>query len=328
MSYGWGDAPAKVRDATLGVVDALRQTMGDAMVGVYLHGSLAMGSFQTGRSDIDLVAVVAGEMTYTQKTVLAKALLRLSGEPFPVELHIVEAEALRHWKHPCPFVFHYSEAWRGRFEAAAEQGEWNGGSASDGEYGSGGGNASGDGNGVGDGSASDGENGSGSGNANDGENHRDHEKEVGWRALAAFAGGVDADLAAHARIVRERGVALQGRAIEDTFPLVPDADMRASVLADVDVPFRDVSKQPVYYVLNLLRAIRFATDGAVLSKEEAGIWGFGALPFHIEVVADALSLYRRPAPRESLHFDVEPLQRFLRSCRWRLGLETERPSNG
>lgn len=270
MSYGWAASPANVREQTRGVAETLRETLGEALVGVYLHGSLAMGAFQPERSDIDVIAVVDGELSSARRTKLASALLRLSGHPHAVELHVVEAGALRRWRHPCPFLFHYSEAWRGRFEAAEEAGG-----------------------------------------------------DDDWQALPAFAGDVDADLAAHVRVVRERGVAIRGRAVEATFPDVPDADMRAAVLADVDVPFRDVSKQPVDYVLNLLRAIRFCTDGAVLSKEEAGVWGLGALPFHIEVVADALSLYRRPAPRESLHFDVEPLRRFLRSCRWRLDLPAE-----
>ncbi|HZG54895.1 nucleotidyltransferase domain-containing protein [Paenibacillus sp.] len=143
--------------------------------------------------------------------------------------------------------------------------------------------------------------------------------EAAWRlrALEAFAGGTDDVLAARVRAARDRGVSLHGARREEALPAVPDAVVRAAMYAGADAPFRDVSKRPVDAVLDWLRALRFAADGAVVSKEEAGAWGMLSMPLHIEVVADALKLYRRPEPREALHFDVEPLQAFLRACRAR-----------
>jgi len=265
-------APEAAKRQLERVAALLRETFGERLAGVYAHGSLAMGSFQPERSDLDLIAVCDGDApSASAKAALANGLLRLSGDPHPVELHVCAYDDLHPWRHPCPFAFHYSEGWRGRFEAGLAAG-------------------------VG------------------------REGPAGLAALAAFAGAADPDLAAHVRVVRDRGVALWGRGIAETFPAVPDADYRAAIVADVDVPFRDVSKQPVYYVLNWLRVLRFAADGAVASKEEAGVWGLTAMPLHIEVVADALKLYRRTEPRESLHFDVEPLQAFVRACRARLGL--------
>ena len=38
----------------------VRQTVGDRLVGTYLHGSAALGGFVPGRSDIDLLVVVDG----------------------------------------------------------------------------------------------------------------------------------------------------------------------------------------------------------------------------------------------------------------------------
>ncbi|WP_309118987.1 aminoglycoside adenylyltransferase domain-containing protein [Paenibacillus sp.] len=277
MAYEPLPAPEAARIQVEAIVRSLRETLGAPLVGVYLHGSLAMGSFQPERSDLDLVAVYDGEVPAAAKAMIATELLGLSGAPHPIELHICKLADLHPWRHPCPFAFHYSEGWRGSFEAALAEG-------------------------------------------GDGAVERPPSSAALDRlgALAAFAGALDPDLAAHVRVVRERGVSLWGRPIAETFPAVPDADYRAAIVADVDVPFRDVSKQPVYYVLNWLRVLRFVADGAVLSKEEAGVWGMSAMPLHIEVVADALKLYRRTEPRESLHFDVEPLQAFLRACRARL----------
>jgi predicted nucleotidyltransferase len=273
MAYGSANTPAPVREQVEGALNMLLETLGSRLVGVYLHGSLAMGSFQSGRSDIDLMAVCEEDIDPDDKKVLTKQLLRRSNQPYPVEFHLLTRAQLQPWRHPCPFAYHYSEGWRSRYEAAAL--------------------------------------------ANSG-----LESLEALTALPAFAGAVDPDLAAHVRVVRSHGGTLWGEPLTAVFPAVPDADFLAAVRADVDVPFRDVSKQPVYYVLNLLRVLRFQTDGSVVSKEEAGRWGMEALPFHIETIADALALYQRPPePREALHFDVEPLQAFLRSCRRRLGLE-------
>jgi streptomycin 3"-adenylyltransferase len=272
MSYERLQAPDSAKLQIEKVDTLLSETLGKRLIGVYLHGSLAMGSFQPARSDLDLIAATDAPPSPEAKRSLAQGLLRLSGAPHPVELHVCERAALQPWRHPCPFAFHYSEGWRASYEAAFAGGD-----------------------------------------------RPEAAPPVLERlaALPAFAGGADPDLAAHVRVVRERGVALRGPGVDETFPQVPDADYRAAIFADVDVPFRDVSKQPVYYVLNWLRALRFVADGAVVSKEEAGVWGMTAMPLHIEVVADALKLYRRAEPREALHFDVEPLQAFVRACRAR-----------
>lgn len=263
-----GDSDSGAMKQAAAVARLLEHTLGERLEGVFLHGSLATNSFQAGRSDIDMLAVFDGVVSDTEKAILARRLLRLSGSPHPVELHVCPADGLYPWRHPARFSFHYSEAWRERLAAALDR-------------------------------------------ANEAEE---------LRTLAAFAGAEDIDLAAHVRSARERGIALLGRPPQEALPLVPDADFLASIAADADAPLRDVSKRPVYYVLNWLRVLRFAEDGSLLSKEEAGVWGLTALPLHIEVVADALNLYRRPpAPQEALHFDVEPLRAFLRACRAQLG---------
>ena len=45
------------------VVSALTIHVGAELIGVYLHGSLAMGAFHPGRSDIDILAVCAEPFT-------------------------------------------------------------------------------------------------------------------------------------------------------------------------------------------------------------------------------------------------------------------------
>ncbi|WP_274366114.1 aminoglycoside adenylyltransferase domain-containing protein [Paenibacillus thermotolerans] len=259
--YSFSNAPQEVTSAVARLVGLLRESFGTKLIGVYLHGSLAMGGFQPDRSDIDVLAVTKESADMDVKLALAERLLALSGHPFAVELHICTQKQLQPWRHPCPFDFHYSEGWRGAIAGGLSEGTAD--------------------------------------------------------SLLVLNGGEDVDLAAHLTVLRERGLSLWGEPIAGVVPAVPAEDYLDAVLADVNVELRDVSKQPVYYVLNMLRVVKAVTDGTVLSKEEAGVWGLTAMPFHIEVIYMALEFYRRPERNEALHFDIGPLRLFLASCRMR-----------
>ena len=45
----------------------LQRLLGDNLLGIYLHGSLALGGFQPGRSDIDVIVVTAHMMDLEAK---------------------------------------------------------------------------------------------------------------------------------------------------------------------------------------------------------------------------------------------------------------------
>ncbi|WP_199622322.1 aminoglycoside adenylyltransferase domain-containing protein [Paenibacillus alkalitolerans] len=258
----WPNVPDNVRDLAGRLVETLLHELGDNALGIYLHGSLALGGFQPERSDLDILVVTKESTDIQVKQRLAEKLLLLSLHPIPVELHICAFDQLQPWKYPYPFDMHYSEGWRGRLASGLSAGT--------------------------------------------------------SEALPVMSGGEDPDLAAHITVVRERGIVMWGRPVAEAFPPVPAEHYLDAILSDVDVEFGAISKQPVYYVLNLLRVVKYVSDGSVVSKEEAGVWGLAAMPFHIEVIAMALQFYRRPERNESLHFDVEPLRLFMKSCRARI----------
>lgn len=64
------------------------------LIAAYLHGSVCLGGYVEGRSDLDLLLVSEGSMTRAQRQGFADALLELHGAPCPVELSVVTRAGL------------------------------------------------------------------------------------------------------------------------------------------------------------------------------------------------------------------------------------------
>ncbi|MDB4895546.1 MAG: hypothetical protein JWN15_1808, partial [Firmicutes bacterium] len=118
--YRWPDCPQPVRTQVEGFLAALQRQLGPNLLGLYLHGSLAMGTPNPAPKDIDLLAITRHGLDGVVKEQLVNLLLTASRCPRDLEFHCVQAAELAVWRHPLPFDFHYSEGWRERFLA----GEW------------------------------------------------------------------------------------------------------------------------------------------------------------------------------------------------------------
>jgi predicted nucleotidyltransferase len=105
-------------------VEATQSQLGELLVGIYLHGSLAMGCFNPQRSDIDLLVVTTQRLMPTQKHDIAQMLLSISNQPHPFELSILAWDDLHPWRYPTPYDFHYSEDWRERLTNDLANGAW------------------------------------------------------------------------------------------------------------------------------------------------------------------------------------------------------------
>jgi predicted nucleotidyltransferase len=91
---------------------AVRDVLGDDLVGAYLHGSAALGGMRPG-SDLDVIAVSARRLTDEEKQPLASRLREISKKPRPLDFDLVVQSEIRPWRYPPPFDFHYSEWWPG-----------------------------------------------------------------------------------------------------------------------------------------------------------------------------------------------------------------------
>lgn len=93
-------------------VRATRAILGEKLVGVYLHGSLAMGCFHPEKSDIDLLTVVNTPLVTDEKEKYIREILRLN-EHAPekgMEMSVVQAKYLKPFVHPAPYEMHFSNA--------------------------------------------------------------------------------------------------------------------------------------------------------------------------------------------------------------------------
>ena len=94
------------------VAERYRETLGENLIGLYEHGSLAFGCFEWSVSDIDFLVVVKREPTLPEKKRLIGILLeRLNDAPQKgFEMSVVLGKHLRPFVYPTPFELHYSNA--------------------------------------------------------------------------------------------------------------------------------------------------------------------------------------------------------------------------
>ncbi|MEG2017563.1 MAG: DUF4111 domain-containing protein [Clostridium sp.] len=84
--------------------------LGNNLVGIYVHGSLAFGCFNSRKSDIDFIVVVNRKPAIEEKEAMIKLLLELSSEvpEKGFEMSVVLAEVCERFIYPTPFELHYS----------------------------------------------------------------------------------------------------------------------------------------------------------------------------------------------------------------------------
>lgn len=101
----------KIKDSYVGI-------LGEDLIGIYLHGSLAAGCFHWEISDIDLMVVVREALTLEQKMAMVKTLYDMTPDAPPkgIEMSVMLESACRNIAYPAPFELHYSPRHRTAYE--------------------------------------------------------------------------------------------------------------------------------------------------------------------------------------------------------------------
>jgi predicted nucleotidyltransferase len=112
-------APPSIVQLLGRIGDEFQRLLGDDLIGIYVHGSLAFGCFNPATSDVDLIAVVQTRLDTPTKRRIAKTLIDLSGDAPPkgLELSIVTLPVLQDFRVPTPYEFHFGMEWIDRYVA-------------------------------------------------------------------------------------------------------------------------------------------------------------------------------------------------------------------
>lgn len=93
-----------------GIVSKSKEIIEEKLVGIYLHGSMAMGCFNSDKSDIDVIMVIEDDISDTQKIMLMRQIVYLNQQAPPkgLEISIVKREYCNPFIYPTPFELHFS----------------------------------------------------------------------------------------------------------------------------------------------------------------------------------------------------------------------------
>ena len=118
--YGYNTCPVEIKDLIGKIVESFKSILKDNLVGIYLHGSLAMNCFNPESGDIDFLAVVKEKLGIKTKKKLIEAILEISkSEHLPkkeFEFSVVLEKYLKDFVYPTPFELHYSKRWKQDYE--------------------------------------------------------------------------------------------------------------------------------------------------------------------------------------------------------------------
>ncbi|WP_075619392.1 aminoglycoside adenylyltransferase domain-containing protein [Paenisporosarcina indica] len=90
------------------IANVFAEEIEDNLVGVYLHGSLAMGCFNPKTSDVDLLVICRKEISNnTKKRIIKKLLTLTQGYRNQLETSIILERYLTDFVYPTPFELHY-----------------------------------------------------------------------------------------------------------------------------------------------------------------------------------------------------------------------------
>lgn len=87
-----------------------RNTLKENLIGIYVHGSIALGCFNWDKSDIDYIVVIHKELSHETKKKLMDFTVRLNKQAPPkgLEMSIVLKRYCNKFYYPTPFELHFS----------------------------------------------------------------------------------------------------------------------------------------------------------------------------------------------------------------------------
>lgn len=103
--------PSDVKEQISNVTDTWLKCIGESVIGIYLHGSIALNCFVEGVSDIDILIICDRQLSRDERLFISKNIIEIDCKPSHLEMSTVWINDLNSWKYPTPCQFHYSDTW-------------------------------------------------------------------------------------------------------------------------------------------------------------------------------------------------------------------------
>lgn len=112
------DVSEIIEDYIVTVRQGIYDILQDELIGIYIHGSYAQGTFKWERSDIDMIVLINNNLTVKQKEELLTLFITLKdkGPKKEIEISFLNLYKLSKESHPYSYEFHYSPYWYKHFE--------------------------------------------------------------------------------------------------------------------------------------------------------------------------------------------------------------------
>ena len=122
--YTWETCSKVIQSEVNTLQTELQRLLDQNLLGMYLHGSLALGGFQPERSDIDVIVVTAQRIDLETKRRCIELLLRISRMPCPLDIRFLVQQDLFPYQYPMLCDLHYNESWRENYHQELRTGTW------------------------------------------------------------------------------------------------------------------------------------------------------------------------------------------------------------
>lgn len=116
----WGEIMTKTENLLRLIKSGYSQILKDNLIGIYLHGSYVLGSYNYSVSDLDYLVVVKNPLSFKDKQQLMDF---TTDNLWPIapakglEFHVLLLKNTQHFSHPMPFDLHFSKAHYGEYLA-------------------------------------------------------------------------------------------------------------------------------------------------------------------------------------------------------------------
>ncbi len=122
MGQKWPDCDPKIKELIDNTVQVFKDVIPEKLGAVFLHGSLAMGSFYPPKSDIDLLILAKNILNIDEQKHVHNSLIGLTdSRPITgfLELSVVLSDIAKQPRHPIPYELHYGEGFPEKIRSGA-----------------------------------------------------------------------------------------------------------------------------------------------------------------------------------------------------------------